>query len=106
MRTLLILHGSWVESEYARFEGRNVIIKIFEYKPEEPVDGQGFEMCDFLSRMFARWYIAQTCGKQQGMPPKQIHARSEPIEFRRLIPDGYKGKDLPLWLFHIKPNLG
>jgi hypothetical protein len=102
--SLLIIHGGWQEHESANLTDPTAVTMTYEFKPEQQVEHQGFQMCDFLSRMFSRWYIGVTGPEAE--QPTQIYARQDPVAFEKLIPEGYKGKDLPLWLFQMRPNFG
>jgi len=101
--SLLMMYGDWEEKEYVKLDEPEMVTMVYEFRPEEKT-GRGFEFCGLLSRMFSRWYIAATSDSERKQPT-QVHARTKPIEFKRLIPKDYKGKDLPLWLFHVRPNL-
>jgi hypothetical protein len=99
----LIMFGKWNLTQRAELEKPAFINMIFESKPEVETPTQGFEICDSLSSMFTRRYLSASTDKD-GKLLTQIYAQWKPSEFGKLIPENYKGVDLPLWQLHLQPN--
>jgi hypothetical protein len=53
--------------------------------------------------MFSRYYLFVT-SSNEGKSVLRVQVTPEPGVFRRLIPEGYKGKSLPLWQFVLLPK--
>ncbi|EBC0774131.1 hypothetical protein CS696_12935 [Salmonella enterica] len=68
---------------------------------EELAAEQGFHTIGSLSSMITLAFNQQTIYKQR---VTSIDARVEPSVFSARIPKGYKGEQLPLWIFHMLPN--
>lgn len=72
----------------------------FEYvaEPQNPVPAQGFQMLGFLSEMISRNYndVTSEFGEIHQLSPS-----ADPGSLAITIPERYKGKQLPLWLFTV-----
>jgi hypothetical protein len=97
----LMLYGKWREEKPEMVLTANQVdAVVFRWMPLED-SGQGFERVGFLSEMFSNFYNHMTI--EEGRP-KSIHADINPGHWGQLIPDGYKGEALPLWIIKLKPN--
>jgi hypothetical protein len=95
-----MLHSEWVVSEpEAKIEDGNLAYCEFVARPEEPVPEQQFQMLGFLSEMISRNYNDLTASSE-GV--ESLSPRVDPDALGILIPEGYKGKQLPLWRFTLK----
>jgi hypothetical protein len=99
----LILHGDWEEKEpHAKIEDGKLVWIDFENVPREPVEPeQEFEMIGTASGMISRRYHELTMSSK-GV--ERLVPSAEPDTLGLRIPDGYKGKQLPLWRFIVKPK--
>ena len=100
----LMLFGDWAENNMIRtsHHSENEIEYIeFSYSPQEYDDRPGFCMVNALSTIISRQYGQLTApdGKVQRLSPNIA-----PGMLGFVIPEGYKGKALPLWRFHLEPN--
>jgi hypothetical protein len=73
---------------------------LFEYRPRED-HGQGFEIIGSLSDIFSSHFQWRTLKEQR---VSRIAVGLVPGQMANLIPEGYKGKFLPLWRFILQPN--
>lgn len=98
----LIRFGNWVEQEYEaiilndKFSGAK-----FTFIPESSSEGQNFEFIGELSSMISRAYSEHTVYERSVIA---IDTKLDPLVFSVNIPEGYKGKNLPLWQFKMQPN--
>lgn len=95
-----ILHSNWVVSDpEVKVEGGDLICFDFVARPEEPVPDQQFQILGFLSEMISRSYDYLTTS-ETGIDT--LSPEVDPDTLGILIPQGYKGKQLPLWRFRLK----
>lgn len=98
----LMRFGTWVESEAKGiFDGDEFLGARFSYAPEFPPEEQHFSMIGELSSMVSSSYGEQTVYEKSVVA---LDTNLDPGVFAVEIPDGYKGKDLPLWQFIMQPN--
>ena len=98
-----MLHSNWVDSDpEAKVQDGDLVYFDFVTKPEEPVPGQQFQILGFLSEMISRNYNDLTAS-DAGID--RLSPIIDPDSLGILIPQGYKGKQLPLWRFTIKTQL-
>ncbi|OKP74457.1 hypothetical protein BTE77_21145 [Ensifer adhaerens] len=98
----LIRYGRWPEKENtAQFEGEKVISLRMVFAPEEPEEGQGFDIVGSFSQMISTAYQELTVkdGKVATLDVKQ-----DPAFFRLTIPEDFKDENLPLWQLVLVPN--
>lgn len=62
---------------------------------------QGFKMIASLSSIISAKYDLSTVKDGE---VARFRPQREPIEFQLSIPEGYKSKTLPLWIFSLRPN--
>ncbi len=98
----LMFYGKWIEEEPRVHLDDGKIDSIDICVGPDEDQGQGFEIVGWLSGMFSRFYAQATEGEGQ---IGQIRADITPGALGSLIPEGYTGKDLPLWVFVLKPML-
>ncbi len=63
--------------------------------------GQGFEIVGSLSSMYSAFYRQTTA--PEGLVG-QIWLEAVPGKLAELVPEGYRGKALPLWIFIQSPS--
>ena len=98
---ILFLFGDWTVGEpIARMDGVEIGGVEFVAQPEEPSD-QGFDGIGWASRIFSRYYAAQTVDGDQVI---QLHGKAVPEWFAPLGAWDFKNSRLPLWLGHIEQN--
>lgn len=98
---VLFLFGDWtVDEPIARMDGGEIGGVEFVAQPEEPSD-QGFDGIGWASRIFSRYYAAQTVDGDQVI---QLHGEAVPEWFAPLGNWDFKNSRLPLWLGHVEPN--
>jgi hypothetical protein len=104
----LCQYGDWQEESQALIEGDVLHGVEFKWCPPEPDNppeaaNQGFAMIGYLSSMFSNWY-KQRALDDEGKP---CHVKFDVTSgfLRTLIPNGYKGRQLPLWSIIQQPNL-
>lgn len=99
----LIQFGTWEGQERVITSGNKVISIDYIYSPAEGNEspGQQFSIIGFLSSFISSKYDSHTVseGSIRKLVPEQ-----GPEKFQVPIPEGYKGKYLPLWQFTLKPN--
>lgn len=99
--------GSWEEQDSVPLMSGEVLEGVeFRWQPHEeegaePHD-QNFRIIGSLSSMFSTWFRGQALGGDRR--PKQTKIEVVPGFLGRLIPEGYKGKQLPLWILVQSPN--
>lgn len=97
-----MLYGDWVSSEpIAEIRNGNLISATYTSSPEAETPNQGFELLGALSSMVSRQFNESTTS-DSGIA--RFAPSLEPESFGVVIPSEYKGKNLPLWRFIIKPN--
>ncbi len=98
----LIRFGTWNESEAeAIYNDGNFSGVRFTSTPDFPPEEQVFSMIGELSAMVSCSYGEQTIYERSVIA---LDTNLEPSVFSVEIPDGYKGKYLPLWQFIMQPN--
>jgi hypothetical protein len=98
----LVRFGAWVESEAEGiFDGDEFLGVKFSYAPEFPPKEQIFSMIGELSSMASSSYGEQTIYEKSVVA---LDTNLDPEVFSVEIPEGYKGRDLPLWQFIMQPN--
>jgi len=96
----LMLHSEWVVSEPdAKIEDGYLIYFDFVARPEVPVPDQRFQVLGFFSEMISRNYNYLTASNT-GID--RLSPNIDPDALGIVIPQGYKGKQLPLWKFTLK----
>lgn len=97
-----ILYGGWPCAEpKSKIEAGEFEAIDIEVRPHESTPGQGFELLGSLSSMISRRYNQLTVSKR-GV--ERLSPSAEPGSLGVVIPSDYKGKQLPLWRFVLKPN--
>ncbi|RUO36937.1 hypothetical protein CWE13_08820 [Aliidiomarina shirensis] len=98
----LMRFGTWVESEAeGMFDDDGFLGARFSYEPELPPEEQIFSMIGELSSMISISYGEQTLYEKSVVA---LDTNLDPEVFAVEIPEGYKGKELPLWQFMMQPN--
>ncbi len=98
----LMRFGTWVESDAeGLFDGGEFLGVRFTCSPEFPPEDQIFSMIGELSSMVSASYGEKTIYEKSIVA---LDTNLEPSVFAVEIPDGYEGKDLPLWQFIMQPN--
>lgn len=98
----LMLYGKWAGSKpKARIENGQLVSIDFVVAPVESTPGQGFEIIGDLSGMISRRYDDLTTSRGK---IDRLSAVVEPDSLGISLSRDYKGRFLPLWRFHIKPN--
>jgi hypothetical protein len=100
----LMFYGNLPENLIPVLENGHLVAIEHEFRPEKET-GQGFELVGPLSSIFSRFYRHATTDGHKAQVA-QIYAQSPQEGFGKLIPDGYRGEALPLWLLIVKPNDG
>jgi hypothetical protein len=99
----LMLYGNWNETEHTHTDEQGRLNAVeYRFEPEEVPEGQQVHIAGNLSTMFVRSFLNATSDKD-AKSVRQFHTKSKPGALARLIPEGYKGKALPLWIFHLVP---
>jgi len=98
----MMLYGNLVEETIPVFHDDRLVAFEHVFNKEQETD-QGFELVGSLSSMFSRFYRHATSDQDKG-GVKQIHARTRPGALGQLIPKGFKGDALPLWILHQRPG--
>ena len=98
----LMLYGNWESGEpIAEIENNDLVSITYEAVPPEITQKQNFEMIGELSSMISRqfrWLTAPD-GKVE-----MLGVTADESFLGKLIPLGYKGKDLPIWQFILHPK--
>jgi len=98
----LMRFGTWNECKpEAIYDDGNFKGIRFISTPDFPPEEQKFSMIGELSSMVSSSYGEQTIYEKSVIA---LDTNLEPSIFSVEIPDGYKGKDLPLWQFVMQPN--
>jgi len=98
----LMMFGKWeIIDPVAEIEDNNLVSFTYEAVPLERTPEQGFEVIGELSSMISRQFkwLAAPDGKVE-----MLGARPHESFLGKLIPKGYKGKDLPIWQFIVHPK--
>jgi hypothetical protein len=98
-------YGRWEEQESAALmDGELLLGEEFRWQPrdEERDMEHKFDIVGSLSSMFSRWFRERALG-EDGKP---VHAKINvtPGFLGSIVPHGYTGKELPLWIFVQRPN--
>ncbi len=98
----LMLYGEW-EHEGPRARIIDGQLQSIDHQVRPARDhGQGFEVIGSMSSMHSSFHRQATAG-EQGMT--QLRMAIAPGALGNMIPDGYRGDALPLWIFEMKPPL-
>jgi hypothetical protein len=92
--TTLMFYGRWEYEVEPRISGAEIDAVEHRWIPEEDND-QGFEIVDSLSGMFSNFYRFAT---QDEDKIAKLKLDVAPGSWGSIIPKGYAGKDLPLWV--------
>ncbi len=97
----LTLYGKW---EPVGPAAAKIVDGEFQYAEETfmPLDddGQGFEIIGWLSSMYSAFYRQATASEGR---IGQIRLEAVPGQLGQLVPEGYHGESLPLWIFILTP---
>jgi hypothetical protein len=94
-------HGEWrCEGPQPIVAGNRLTALEFRWEPQEPTY-QGFEFIGSLSRMFARYFAAETVKNSSIV---QLRAPLRPGWFAPLIQLDHVTHALPLWRFKLQPT--
>lgn len=99
----LMLFGGWEENTAVIKTSRSdVEIEYieFSYAPQEYDNRQGFANTNFLSNIISKQYGALTIDDGEVL---RLTPAIEPGMLGFVVPDGYKGDALPLWMFSQEP---
>jgi hypothetical protein len=98
-----MLYGAWMQDgePRAQVENGNLISIEFIVEPTEPVPEQEFQMLGSLSGMISSQFNYLTAPESA---LERLTPTVEPGSLGVVIPEGYKGKDLRLFCFRLKPN--
>lgn len=97
----LIQYGTWIEKEVKAIIDNNKLHGMkFIYTPEEKQE-QGFTMIGNLSTMVTNGFKIHTVKNGDVVALK---LSQDPAVFKVMIPQDYKGKQLPLWRFELKAD--
>ncbi len=97
----LMLFGKWpMDGPHAMIEDGELVSVGYVAEPQEKTPGQGFEMVGTMSGMISRYYNELTApmGNIERLTP-----RVEPATLGMSIAADYKGSQLPLWRFILRP---
>ncbi len=98
----LMLYGKW---ESAGPSEAKIVNGELEYVEDRfiPLEdsGQGFEIIGWLSSMYSAFYRQTTAPEGR---IGQVRLEAVPGKLAELIPEGYHGKELPLWIFIQSPS--
>lgn len=98
-----MLYGDWCSNEpLANIEDNKLVSIDHIIEPTERTPGQEFELLGFMSSMISRRYRQLLSTSLDG---EKLAIALEPDALSINIRKGYKGKALPLWRFHLRPNL-
>lgn len=98
----LMRFGTWSEGDAeAIYNDGNFTGVRFTATPDFSPEEQVFSMIGELSSMVSSSYGEQTIYERSVIA---LDTNSDPSVFSVEIPNGYKGKDLPLWQFIMQPN--
>jgi hypothetical protein len=98
-----MLYGDWYTgAPKAIIEDNKLVAIDYIAEPETTTPGQGFEIIGAMSSLISRRYQNLVLTSSSG---ERISISAEPASLGLMIPEDYKGKALPLWIFHIQPNL-
>lgn len=99
----LMIYGDWIESQNEAIirDGKLTGIRL-RYSPEEPVENQDIHIIGTLSSMVSTGFRETTVKEGKVFT---LSLKSDPMMFKVLIPENYKGEKLPLWRFTLQPNL-
>jgi len=98
----LMLYGNWNEIERPAHmvDGRIDYLDI-GVSPEHHQEKQGFCIIGYMSQMLSTRY-KQFTADPHGV--RRLTPNSQPTQMSGFIPEGYKGKELPIWHFTLLPN--
>jgi hypothetical protein len=98
----LMLYGRWGPARPARVEILNGVVEYLEeeFMPAED-SGQGFEIVGWLSGMYSTFYQERTAPEGR---IGQVRLDAVPGKLADLIPEGYHGKTMPLWICILAPS--
>lgn len=98
----LMLYGDWLSDDpIAEINNNNLISISFVAQPPESTPNQGFEMIGRLSGMISRQFI--NLSAPQGNI-ESLSAKTDSSFLGILIPQDYKGRQLPIWRFTQQPK--
>lgn len=98
----IMMFGKWeTRDPVAEIDNNNLVSFTYEAVPLERTPEQSFEMAGVLSSMISRQFKWLTAPEGK---IEMLGAEPDESFLGKLIPKGYKGKDLPIWQFTILPK--
>ena len=98
----LMMFGNWeIGDPVAEIEDNKLFSITYEAVPLERTPGQRFEMTGELSSMISKQFRWLTAPEGE---VDMLGAESDESFLGKLIPNGYKGKDLLIWKFIMHPK--
>ncbi|AYH00936.1 hypothetical protein C5E26_08330 [Pectobacterium parmentieri] len=98
----LIRFGTWIEKDAEAITRDNKVLGMkFVYSPENQNE-PNFAIIGHLSTMVTNGFRNHTVKNGEVVALK---LGVDPSVFKVLIPQDYKGENLPLWLFVVQPNI-
>jgi hypothetical protein len=95
-------HGKWTDCQQtAKIENRLLDFVELAVAPEEPTEGQGFEIIGAMSQIITNQYLDATSA---GPQIKSLSPQDDAHEFGAIIPRDYEGEALHLWRLSLQPN--
>ena len=98
----LMVHGRWHEAEPEVITNDEIVNAIeFVFAPEEPHEGQGFEIVASVSTLMSSYFDHLTVDKH-GV--RRLHPGSLPESPYPRLNENYRSEELPLWMFVLSPS--
>jgi len=98
----MIMFGPWPVDNRAVAEGGQLERLVFDAHPAEPTPGQNFQMVDYLSSMYTRWFDLATRDRDGHV--EAFDTAVEPGMLPALVPHDWQSDELHLWRFHMSPG--
>ncbi len=97
-----ILFGRW--SQRSKLEVRDDQVEWVDFisEPEQAAGDQPFDIVGELSGMISREFTFHTASAEGDV--QRLRPLRQPGRFGVRIPDDYKGRQLPLWMFKLEPT--
>ena len=99
---LFMFYGKWTDVQNtAHFDNQLLDYTELSVAPEQPTEGQDFEIIGPMSQMITNQYLDST---SDGKNIKSFAPMTNASDFGAIIPADYKGKALHLWRLQQQPN--
>ncbi len=95
------LYGHWAPKTVPAILGNKISYVSLYSEPEEPVEGQGFQIIGPLSYLFSRYFMVHTINNNR--KPTALDIEATPSLIADFLARAPRDRQFPTWQFNMKP---